>query len=91
MQAVFIAGGTTFAAFQYLAFKKNERIKRTLRLMSDFDVVRHIGTSGVEMTVARALPLVQAAATNMAAFKTGWGDFMAAKGYATLPAVCHDQ
>jgi hypothetical protein len=79
VQAFFIAGGTVFAVWQYLAYKKNEEVKRTLRLLSNFNVVRHLGPSDKEMTAAGALALMQTAYANIAAFKSGSADFMAGR------------
>lgn len=81
VQAGFVAFGTVFAIRQYLAFLKNERIKRTVRLLSDFDVVRHLGPSGKEMTAAGALPVLLTAASDdhIGEFRNGRSDFMANK------------
>lgn len=79
VQAGVVLLGTAFGVWQYLVFQRNERIRRTLKIMSDFDTKRQIGTSGTEMTAARAVPLVQAAGANKAAFKTGFEDFVAAR------------
>ncbi len=74
-----LAFGAIFAACQYRAFLKNERIKRTLRLLNDYDIVRYLGTSGREMTASGAVPLVQTAETHIDIFKNGWADFVAQK------------
>ena len=84
VQAVFVAGATFFGVWQYLAFKKNEEVKRTLRLLSDFNVVRYLGPSGKEMTAAGALAHMLSAYGNMAAFKFGSADFMAGRQTAQM-------
>ena len=78
-QVVVVASGTIFAVRQYRAFLKNERVKRTLRLLSDFDTVRYLGPSRVEMTASGAMSLVQTAEAHIDVFKSGCADFMAGK------------
>lgn len=76
MQAVFIAAGTIFAAVQYLAYRRKERLDRTLELLGRFDMLRHVGVSGCELTAALGAAVVQEAATELEAFKVGWADFL---------------
>jgi hypothetical protein len=76
VQAAFIAGGTVFAAVQYLTYRNNARLDRTLEIMSRFDMLRHVGVSGIELSAALAIPFVQEAASSLSRFKIGFGDYM---------------
>lgn len=76
VQALFIAGGTIFAGVQYAAYRKKERLDRTLEVLSRFDMVRHVGMGGFELTAALAVAMVQEAATKLRAFREGYSDFM---------------
>jgi hypothetical protein len=68
-QAVILGVAASVALCQYRGFQENARIERTLRKLSDYNGVRRLGISGIEMTVASAAPLVGQAATDLTAFQ----------------------
>jgi hypothetical protein len=79
VQAAFVGGATIFAVWQYRAFQKNQRIERTLKVLSDYDVVRYLGRSGKEMPASLAASLALDAAMNIAIVEKGCADFIAGR------------
>ncbi len=64
-----------FAGVSYTAYRKKERLDRTLEILSRFDMGRHVGISGFELTAALAVPMVQEAVMRLGAFGEGCSDF----------------